>query len=107
MDRSPMPIYDNDNVSRRRSGRLARDTHAFPATPPAGTPAAVRYNACPRGGAHLPLRERARGADAADVVESHGMRFRAPASVRRRSEEHTSELQSLMRSSYAVFCLKK
>src|SRR3546814_6248100 len=24
----------------------------------------------------------------------------------RRSEEHTSELQSLMRSSYAVFCLK-
>src|SRR3546814_10332737 len=25
----------------------------------------------------------------------------------RRSEEHTSELQSLMRNSYAVFCLKK
>src|SRR3546814_8590289 len=31
---------------------------------------------------------------------SHGAR-------RRRSEEHTSELQSLMRISYAVFCLKK
>src|SRR3546814_10799930 len=28
-------------------------------------------------------------------------------SVHRRSEEHTSELQSLMRISYAVFCLKK
>src|SRR3546814_9235462 len=27
--------------------------------------------------------------------------------VKVRSEEHTSELQSLMRSSYAVFCLKK
>src|SRR3546814_2365211 len=27
--------------------------------------------------------------------------------IRRRSEEHTSELQSLMRISYAVFCLKK
>src|SRR3546814_3142096 len=27
--------------------------------------------------------------------------------VPRRSEEHTSELQSLMRTSYAVFCLKK
>src|SRR3546814_4344260 len=26
---------------------------------------------------------------------------------RTRSEEHTSELQSLMRNSYAVFCLKK
>src|SRR3546814_1664703 len=36
----------------------------------------------------------------------HGMAFallHAPA----RSEEHTSELQSLMRTSYAVFCLKK
>src|SRR3546814_4794347 len=31
-------------------------------------------------------------------------RMRGPA---RRSEEHTSELQSLMRISYAVFCLKK
>src|SRR3546814_4450097 len=28
-------------------------------------------------------------------------------SARPRSEEHTSELQSLMRISYAVFCLKK
>src|SRR3546814_6699159 len=28
-------------------------------------------------------------------------------SGRKRSEEHTSELQSLMRISYAVFCLKK
>src|SRR3546814_4570549 len=27
--------------------------------------------------------------------------------VKERSEEHTSELQSLMRISYAVFCLKK
>src|SRR3546814_4154324 len=31
----------------------------------------------------------------------------APEIGRRRSEEHTSELQSLMRISYAVFCLKK
>src|SRR3546814_6884938 len=29
------------------------------------------------------------------------------ASLEERSEEHTSELQSLMRISYAVFCLKK
>src|SRR3546814_6747695 len=35
--------------------------------------------------------------------------MRAPASTvaSQRSEEHTSELQSLMRISYAVFCLKK
>src|SRR3546814_4758487 len=30
-----------------------------------------------------------------------------PVDISRRSEEHTSELQSLMRISYAVFCLKK
>src|SRR3546814_4198381 len=30
-----------------------------------------------------------------------------PGRARIRSEEHTSELQSLMRNSYAVFCLKK
>src|SRR3546814_10636464 len=30
-----------------------------------------------------------------------------PQAVQQRSEEHTSELQSLMRISYAVFCLKK
>src|SRR3546814_2711481 len=32
---------------------------------------------------------------------------RQPGPIRKRSEEHTSELQSLMRISYAVFCLKK
>src|SRR3546814_4270830 len=38
-----------------------------------------------------------------------GRRHAADRRVRRplRSEEHTSELQSLMRISYAVFCLKK
>src|SRR3546814_4920545 len=30
-----------------------------------------------------------------------------PCDIRSRSEEHTSELQSLMRTSYAVSCLKK
>src|SRR3546814_7386974 len=38
----------------------------------------------------------------------HGVRRRAGRASRNiRSEEHTSELQSLMRISYAVFCLKK
>src|SRR3546814_6661858 len=32
---------------------------------------------------------------------------RARRSIANRSEEHTSELQSLMRNSYAVFCLTK
>src|SRR3546814_7075664 len=33
--------------------------------------------------------------------------IRQPRADRKRSEEHTSELQSLMRISYAVFCWKK
>src|SRR3546814_1376300 len=33
--------------------------------------------------------------------------FAGQTRIGRRSEEHTSELQSLMRISYAVFCLKK
>src|SRR3546814_1523604 len=36
-----------------------------------------------------------------------GLGTAAIAQFGRRSEEHTSELQSLMRISYAVFCLKK
>src|SRR3546814_10863731 len=38
----------------------------------------------------------------------HGdLAYRLPDFTASRSEEHTSELQSLMRISYAVFCLKK
>src|SRR3546814_9803477 len=44
-------------------------------------------------------------------VVDHGMNIAAATAASRvhhqRSEEHTSELQSLMRLSYAVFCLKK
>src|SRR3546814_1486284 len=39
------------------------------------------------------------------VIGKNG--FSPVACPRNRSEEHTSELQSLMRSSYAVFCLTK
>src|SRR3546814_1688931 len=42
------------------------------------------------------------------LIEPLGdQRFLEPYSGLYRSEEHTSELQSLMRISYAVFCLKK
>src|SRR3546814_1806029 len=40
-----------------------------------------------------------------DAVAGHGQAVDAEAEGR--SEEHTSELQSLMRITYAVFCLKK
>src|SRR3546814_10779532 len=58
--------------------------------------------------ARHPLRrvaiERAAGA-AVDRADKVVQRFERSGGVR--SEEHTSELQSLMRISYAVFCLKK
>src|SRR3546814_10003910 len=41
------------------------------------------------------------------VVDTISLRYSAELSSISRSEEHTSELQSLMRISYAVFCLKK
>src|SRR3546814_2405259 len=44
---------------------------------------------------------------AAAAGRRHGDARREPVRQRARSEEHTSELQSLMRISYAVFCMKK
>src|SRR3546814_7388362 len=41
------------------------------------------------------------------AVEKQRLEAQAAEDRRLRSEEHTSELQSLMRISYAVFCLKK
>src|SRR3546814_2328146 len=61
-------------------------------------------------------RLRSRGGGRHGIARSRPVRARAsPSRARRtrsirpatRSEEHTSELQSLMRISYAVFCLKK
>src|SRR3546814_4385375 len=53
---------------------------------------------------HERLSPRERHADAAGVGAKAAI---ASAKRRHRSEEHTPELQSLMRISYAVFCLKK
>src|SRR3546814_1252664 len=58
----------------------------------------------------LPSRELHRvgeGAAAVGVDIEQQVRGQRCRTGRRRSEEHTSELQSLMRISYAVFCLKK
>src|SRR3546814_4888202 len=61
-----------------------------------------------RIGAHDDIAELLRSGEA---VLGHNARIERRAGrerlFRERSEEHTSELQSLMRISYAVFCLKK
>src|SRR3546814_2049262 len=41
------------------------------------------------------------------AIKAEGMPYKGVLYAGLRSEEHTSELQSLMRISYAVFCLKK
>src|SRR3546814_7221837 len=51
-----------------------------------------------------------KGAKPGDPHANHGISIKLSALHPRyeyRSEEHTSEIQSLMRISYAVFCLKK
>src|SRR3546814_5133654 len=47
------------------------------------------------------------GQDEARELRAYDRIREEPVRGRKRSEEHTSELQSLMRISYAVFCLKK
>src|SRR3546814_1217272 len=54
--------------------------------------------------AHAGMPVRFGAVEGAAAVDEHRA---APALREVRSEEHTSELQSLMRISYAVFCLKK
>src|SRR3546814_4736984 len=56
----------------------------------------------PADDTHL-VRSHCAGANA----DSHSRRSKVGRKHPQRSEEHTSELQSLMRISYAVFCLKK
>src|SRR3546814_9638530 len=73
---------------------------AMPATP-----------AMPAAPAAAPVKQEVAAAptpqSAADALAAAAVAMQAAASAMKRSEEHTSELQSLMRISYAVFCLKK
>src|SRR3546814_6767824 len=60
-----------------------------------------------RVGLEPAVRRGAEGREGRVLEFRHAEHERAPAFGEERSEEHTSELQSLMRNSYAVFCLKK
>src|SRR3546814_4892875 len=54
-----------------------------------------------------PLAERGLGVRGSAAFAAKPLPCAGRRKLRSRSEEHTSELQSLMRISYAVFCLKK
>src|SRR3546814_7922908 len=79
--------------SNRSAGATRRGGHVL-ALQDLDIPAAQAF-----GKAALPVR----AADHKQILYAHDQRRGAS----QRSEEHTSELQSLMRISYAVFCLKK
>src|SRR3546814_3677287 len=90
----------------RRPPRSTRTDTLFPYT--------TLFRSLTGGTERRSARNRSAGRRPIDVVatEVEAQRLRAVADHRLRrpfvrSEEHTSELQSLMRSSYAVFCLKK
>src|SRR3546814_7533462 len=82
-------------------GRVRASLFASPDMPDAGPHQLLRHGSCRRsgGGKHRGRR----------VHNPYRWRHRSSAIGfgQERSEEHTSELQSLMRISYAVFCLKK
>src|SRR3546814_7712376 len=83
----------------RRPPRSTRTDTLFPYT--------TRFRSDGRDAAHLELHRRHphRGRQARlAALEAHRGLGRGQRVI---SEEHTSELQSLMRISYAVFCLKK
>src|SRR3546814_11087942 len=89
----------------RRPPRSTRTDTLFPYTTlfrslPQRLPAPDDLSVHPRRGLRAEVHDR----DAARRCADIGLR---PGLEVSRSEEHTSELQSLMRISYAVFCLKK
>src|SRR3546814_1790236 len=77
----------------------------------ASVPARQVDAACDAAVVHVAAAGRAHGEVAARAIDFDVARTdradRDAAADIFRSEEHTSELQSLMRNSYAVFCLKK
>src|SRR3546814_10180799 len=102
--RSQKRAWRNDSVARASSCLSAR-SRAFstPSYPPVSR---MRPSACAASFAVSSVGPEPEGFF---PVESSGGVWESLTSVQRfvRSEEHTSELQSLMRISYAVFCLKK
>src|SRR3546814_6822165 len=68
---------------------------------------AIRYVEVPRRGFTFPSILKTTAVFLTGAAALFTWETAAPEGYRIRSEEHTSELQSLMRTSYAVFCLKK
>src|SRR3546814_1684380 len=94
----------------RRPPRSTRTDTLFPYTTLFRSPSRIRISANAAGGRHTVCFHVAIPASLvvrADCSISRPTKTSKASWLISRSEEHTSELQSLMRISYAVFCLKK
>src|SRR3546814_9532152 len=96
----------------RRPPRSTRTDTLFPYTALFRSVAGIQPIAVPAGIGRHDKRDRDLAARARRLALCHQLHPHVPflrggGGRQRRSEEHTSELQSLMRNSYAVFCLKK
>src|SRR3546814_4562104 len=95
----------------RRPPRSTRTDTRFPYTTLFRSASGTESRRRCAGLSHGRRRRRRRGSRHRNAAGRHHRRGRTtaapPGPAPRRSEEHTSELQSLMRISYAGFCLKK
>src|SRR3546814_1315910 len=92
----------------RRPPRSTRTDTLFPYTTLFRSPLQEPVRDFQHDGICLVTRQiRDRAAQNTDHLRHRQLVGGGEAQVGERSEEHTSELQSLMRISYAVFCLKK
>src|SRR3546814_4996170 len=93
-----------------RSARVSRVASAAAQLPPRKTPWRVLAREA-EPGRYLPYARHVTpdviALDSGDLMMMFRLEGLAFETADPRSEEHTSELQSLMRSSYAVLCLKK
>src|SRR3546814_5583087 len=107
-------------MNKTLTAALAAAALALSCAAPAAADGRITLKAAKSGTSYyvmaVQLAEAAKTAAGIDVTveESQGSVQNVKEAIRRsggyvftRSEEHTSELQSLMRISYAVFCLKK
>src|SRR3546814_1047504 len=117
----PDTLFPCTTLFRSRAAEIDHQAHAGPLQRPARrarlAPPSRRAGTPARGwpgghrGGPRPLAadagEAAGGLTACNKNASRGEKHGRPQEERARSEEHTSELQSLKRTAYAVLCLKK
>src|SRR3546814_1885807 len=103
-----MICISQSNSSRKRTDR--QEIQPFPTGRPNEIAVSRRRSPCAVWGAPYQQSRANSTQKPFFSTEARDRQIVAPSTIRRiamRSEEHTSELQSLMRISYAVFCLKK